>query len=66
MNSSEVPDQLLEYHLPSLPVLKSQEFLISWANKSKLKKHKGRLTDIENRLVVANGVGLGEARTGSL
>ena len=59
MELSEVPDQLLECHLPRIPVLKSQELLF--------KKQKGRFTHRENSLVAdqeegrwrKNGLGLG-------
>lgn len=47
MELSEVPDQLLECHLPCIPVFKSQEFLF--------KKQKGRFTHRENRLVGGGG-----------
>ena len=55
MELSEVPDQLLECHLPRIPVLKSQELLF--------KKQKGRFTHRENSLV---GGGGGGGRAGSL
>lgn len=47
MELSEVPDQLLECHLPPIPVLKSQELLF--------KKQKGRFAHREKRLVGGGG-----------
>ena len=49
MELSEVPDQLLECHLPCIPVLKSQELLF--------KIQKGRFTHRENSLVGRGGGG---------